>query len=157
MSRHQVQFYDTDAFLLRKVCGFIVPALKGEGSAVVIATASHLLQLRALLAAEGVDGQAVDGRLVCLDAHDTLARFMVEGLPDEQRFVAVVGGLLERLSDSGRRHVHAFGEMVAILYGEGNAEDDIAIVALRTFPEDRPRPAAAGPNDVPDELPSTPE
>jgi len=38
---------------------------------------------RALLAGQGVDADALAGRLVCLDAHETLARFMVDGLPDE--------------------------------------------------------------------------
>src|SRR5690349_20646551 len=122
MCRHQVQFYDNDAFLLRKVCDFIVPALKAHSSAVVIATASHMQELCALLDAEGVNGPAVADRLVCLDARDTLARFMDDGLPDEQRFGEVVGGLLERLSAGGRRQVHAFGEMVAVLYAEGNVE-----------------------------------
>jgi diguanylate cyclase (GGDEF)-like protein len=130
MCRHQVQFYDNDAFLLRKVCSFIVPALKGEDSAVVIATAFHLQQLRALLDAEGVDAEAVAEQLVCLDAHDTLARFMVDGLPDEQRFAAVVGGLLARLSAGGRKHVRAFGEMVAILYAKGNAAGALRLEQL---------------------------
>jgi hypothetical protein len=76
MCRHQVQFYDNDAFLLRKVCDFIVPALKAHSSAVVIATASHRQELCALLDAEGVSGPAVADRLVCLDARDTLACFM---------------------------------------------------------------------------------
>ena len=33
------------------------------------------------------------------------------------------------------------------------ADDDIALVALRTYPEDRPRPPEAGPGSVPDQVP----
>lgn len=46
----------------------------------------------------------------------------------------LVDQLLERLSD-------------------GLPEDDVALVGLRLFPEDQPRPAEAGPEDVPDLVP----
>jgi diguanylate cyclase (GGDEF)-like protein len=130
MCRHQVQFYDSEAFLLSKVCAFIDRALQGDASAVVIATASHLQELLALLDGNGMDQQAVADRLVCLDAHDTLTRLMVDGLPDEQRFIAAVGGLLERLSDGGRRPVHVCGEMGALLYAEGNVEGAVRLERL---------------------------
>ena len=125
MCRHRVQFYDNDHFLLRKVVEFVGPALTNGGSAIVVATQPHLQRLQSLLDIKGAGDEGSrlpTEQLVCLDAHDTLARFMVNGLPDKQRFVAVVGGLLARCSDDGRRRVSAFGEMVAVLYAEGNTE-----------------------------------
>ena len=50
-----------------------------------------------------------------LDARETLARFMVDGRPDAQRFTKVVGSLVADASMQGRRRVRAFGEMVALL------------------------------------------
>ena len=38
-----------------------------------------------------------------------------------------------------------------------NADDDVAIVALRAFREDRPRPPEAGPENVPVMCPRTPD
>ena len=123
MHEHQVQFYDSEAFLLRKILEFIEPAREaGEGS-VVIATSAHLQALQATLGApcnaarhDGID------RCLLLDAHETLATFMVDGQPDEQRFTTVIGGLLHQISDAGARPVRAFGEMVAVLYAQGNPE-----------------------------------
>ncbi|MGY1841442.1 SpoIIE family protein phosphatase [Modestobacter sp. SYSU DS0903] len=39
---------------------------------------------------------------------------------------------------------------------EGKPDDDVALVAVRLHPQDRPRPAEAGPNRVPDAVPADP-
>jgi serine/threonine protein phosphatase PrpC len=39
---------------------------------------------------------------------------------------------------------------------DGKPEDDVALVAVRLHPQDRPRPAEAGPNRVPDVVPDDP-
>ena len=39
---------------------------------------------------------------------------------------------------------------------EGKPEDDVALVAVRLHPQDRPRPSEAGPNRVPGSLPADP-
>jgi serine phosphatase RsbU (regulator of sigma subunit) len=36
---------------------------------------------------------------------------------------------------------------------DGRPEDDVALVAVRLHPEDRPRPAEAGPNRIPPTVP----
>jgi PAS domain S-box-containing protein len=46
-------------------------------------------------------------------------------------------------------------ELIARLV-DGKPEDDVALVAVRLHPQDRPRPAAAGPNRVPDLVPEDP-
>jgi serine phosphatase RsbU (regulator of sigma subunit) len=40
---------------------------------------------------------------------------------------------------------------------DGHPEDDVALVAVRLHRQDRPRPADAGPNDVPPNVPDAPE
>lgn len=131
MFSHLVQFYDSDAFLVKTVLEFVEPARQAGDAAIVIATRDHLDLLQAMLGA-ATGAVRRDGRDHCvfLDARETLATFMVDGLPDEQRFIDVVGGLMRQVSDNGNRHVSAFGEMVAVLYAEGNAEAAIRLEQL---------------------------
>jgi len=62
-----------------------------------------------------------------------------------QSLSALAGRPLEELCD----------ELVARLL-PGDAEDDVAIVGVRAYPEDVPRPPLAGPRDVPPGLPPPP-
>ncbi|HUG25701.1 ATP-binding protein [Piscinibacter sp.] len=114
---HFVRFYDDDAFLLDEVAEFIDAALRSGGAGVVIATPQHLAILEQRLAgfgsANGHPGWH-PGELVVLDAQATLDRFMIEGWPDEERFMRTVGAVVASAAEGGR-NVHAFGEMVALL------------------------------------------
>ncbi|HEY8286233.1 MAG TPA: GAF domain-containing protein [Chloroflexota bacterium] len=118
---HFVQFYDVDAFLLDAVKDFVGATLRAGDAAVVIATAAHRSGLEDRLRADGLDLDATqaDGRYVFLDADEMLAFIMDEGRPEPGRFTDVVGGVIRRASEGGRR-VRAFGEMVALLAVEGN-------------------------------------
>ncbi|HYE60729.1 MAG TPA: PAS domain S-box protein [Phycisphaerales bacterium] len=122
---HFVQFYESDACLLEAMAGFIAGGLTRGDGAVVIATPEHRAQLAEHLAASGVDTATpmAVGRYVVLDAAETLANFMVNGEPDYARFRAVIGPVVAQVGtapDKSRRLVRAFGEMVAILWKEGN-------------------------------------
>ncbi len=55
--------------------------------------------------------------------------FMVDGLPEPERFAEVVRSLIER-AVKGRRRVRIFGEMVAQLWMEGNQAAAIRMEAL---------------------------
>ena len=131
MSSHRVQFYDSDAFLLRTVLDFVEPSRQTDDAVLIIATPEHRDALQAGLGC-GAGVVQPEGRDHCvfLDAAETLATFMVDGMPDEQRFTAVVGGLLRQLSDNGQRRVSAFGEMVAVLYAQDNAAAAIRLEQL---------------------------
>ena len=120
MTSHQVQFYDSDAFLVKTVFDFIEPALQAGEAVIVIATRAHLDLLQALGGA-AAGAERSDGRDHCifLEAHETLAALMVDGQLDEQRCIDVVGGLVRQISDNGSRRVSAFGETVALLYAQG--------------------------------------
>jgi signal transduction histidine kinase len=122
---HLVQFYDDDAFLLDAVAEFAGGALDASGAAIVIATPKHREGIAERLQTAGVDLAAADarGRYVPLDAAETLEHFMVggvaHGMPDPERFEAVVGRAVAGAGKGGR-HLRAFGEMVALLVDEGN-------------------------------------
>ena len=127
-SEHLVQFYETDAFLLDAISDFIGSALRTGDAALVVATPSHRDALHERIAAYGLNLASAEaaGQYMSLDAAETLARFMVDGMPDRERFAEVVGGIVGRLLD-GRPRLRIFGEMVALLASEVN---DTAAVLL---------------------------
>lgn len=118
---HFVQFYEADGFLLNSLTGFIGTAINAGDAAVVFATQAHRDELEQLLTANSVDVSAAkaSGRYLSLDAADTLSKFMLDGLPEPSRFREVMGGVIASVTD-GRSRVRAFGEMVALLWAEGN-------------------------------------
>ncbi|RZU33340.1 SpoIIE family protein phosphatase [Blastococcus saxobsidens] len=88
----------------------------------------------------------------------------VADLPDHHTLLLVTDGLVERrdidldegtarlveaLRDLGDRPLEDLLDTVLDRLLPDAGADDVAIVAVRTFPEDRPRPPEAGPNRVP--------
>ncbi len=128
---HVVEFYETEAFLVGTVADFVVPALRCGDAAIVVATAQHRAAFAAAIDAEGVDLAAAiaDGRYQAFDAADLLATFMVDGAPDADRFEAVIGTVVDRAAASGRR-VKVYGEMVALLWADGEVNSTIAVEDL---------------------------
>lgn len=64
-----------------------------------------------------------------LDSSETLASFMVNGIPDPVRFGAAVGQLLSRAAENAQ-YMRIYGEMVAELWDEGNVVGAIALEDL---------------------------
>ena len=62
---------------------------------------------------------AATDQYIALDADEALAKFMRKGWPDDELFQNFIEQLLARAQSRGRR-VRAFGEMVAILWAQGN-------------------------------------
>jgi signal transduction histidine kinase len=58
-----------------------------------------------------------------------LSTFLVDGMPDPVRFMAVIGGIIAHAAAGGSR-IRAFGEMVALLAQEGNHAGAIRLEAL---------------------------
>jgi PAS domain S-box-containing protein len=128
---HFVQFYENDEYLIESISGFVGTALKDGNSSVIIGTAEHRNAIHRKLIACGVDeaGAINAGRYVVLDASETLSQFMVNGFPAPDRFSATVGSVIGRLAEGGRR-VHAFGEMVALLWADGHRAAAIRLEEL---------------------------
>lgn len=130
MFLHQLQFYDSDAFLVQTVLDFVAAALRAGDGAIVIATREHLNALQEVLGARDRGHNDKADHVVLLDAEEALAMFMVDGRPDPDRFTEVFGGLILQVSDHGSRHVSAFGEMVAVLHASGNTDAAIELERL---------------------------
>lgn len=130
-SDHFVQFYENDEYLMASVCGFVETALEANHSSIVIATWDHRNAIQRKLVTSGIDVPAAieAGRYVVLDAADTLAKIMIDGLPNPKRFEKHLGSIIAQLAH-GNRRVHAFGEMVALLWAEGNRHAAIRLEEL---------------------------
>jgi hypothetical protein len=118
---HLVHFYDEESVLLNSLETFILHGLMAGEGVVVIALPGHRTSLEFRLAGHGLnlDKLVRSEQLVMLDAETTLASFMHAGMPSEMLFEEKLGGLLNRV----RAHHHtvrAFGEMVGILWQQGN-------------------------------------
>lgn len=130
-SRHVVEFYESDDFLVGTVAGFVGPALKGDDAAIVVATAAHRAGIDATLRASRIDivTAAAERRYQVFDAQETLGVILVNGVLDTDRLAALVQEAVRRATAGGRR-VRIYGEMVALLWDAGKVS---AVMALEDF------------------------
>jgi len=133
--RHEVQFYSDDAVFLESFAQFIAAALKAGNPAIVIATKSHLDALLQRLKTEGVDVDTAieNGNLVRLDVFETLSTFMVNDMPDPDRFFEVADGLFEAASKAakgGQARIAACGECAPLLCAEGKPQAALRLEQL---------------------------
>lgn len=130
---HSVQFYDDLSVLAFALADFLTPGFEAGQSVIVMAGAPCRHALERELLARGFDASlaAADGRVVLADARETLAAFMVDGMPDPERFEVVVGRVLDAgLAASRHPTVRVFGEMVDMLWKDGRADAAIRLEQL---------------------------
>jgi len=133
--RHEVLFYPDDAVFLDSCTRFIAAALGAGDVAAVVATESHRDRLFQRLKAEGldVDEEIKHGRYISLDVAKTLSTFMVNDMPDWERFFEVVGGLVRGAAKAGKgehSRVAMWGECGPLLWAEGKVDAAIRLEQL---------------------------
>jgi CheY-like chemotaxis protein len=133
--RHEVLFYPDDAVFLDSCTRFITAALGAGDVAAVVATESHRDSLFERLKAEGldVDAEIKHGRYISLDVAKTLSTFMVNDMPDWERFFEVVGGLVSGAAKAGKgehSRVAMWGECGPWLWAEGKVDAAIRLEQL---------------------------
>jgi hypothetical protein len=128
---HVVQFYSHDSELIASAGSHLGAALRAGGVAIAIATRPHREAFEEYLVRDGVElaRAHAEGRLVLLDANATLHACMRDGEIDGRAFHAVIGGLLREAQESGGG-VHAYGEMVALLWNAGEVAAAIELEML---------------------------
>jgi anti-sigma regulatory factor (Ser/Thr protein kinase) len=128
---HVVAVYDVDDDLVSEVAAFLERSLVQGGAAIAIATPTHRQAFNAALTARGLCPEALtaSGQYRSLDAAATLANFMRGDRPDADAFASVVGTLLDELTRSGRP-MRLFGEMVGLLWADGNRAAAIELEKL---------------------------
>ena len=129
---HAVNLYDDEVDLVRAVALHVLDGGLTLGQRiVVIATPEHRAAIDEALVARGADPAEMRaaGEYLALDAAETLAAFMVDGMPDPSLFVQTIEGGLLRVAGDGRPP-RLYGEMVALLWDEGNVGAAIALESL---------------------------
>src|SRR5437899_2663010 len=132
-SEHTVQFYEDESFLRETVARYLGAGLIDDESVVVIATESHRREFRDALVAKGIDVEraCATGRLTFLDARATLDAFMVDGVPDPDRFISVIGRAIDACATDGAlKRARLYGEMVDVLWRDGNPQAAIRLEEL---------------------------
>ena len=94
---HHVRFYEAESFIYEAVAEFFAAGVRAGHPIILICTANHrdgIFRRPSLL---GFDCVKISnsGQLKWLDARETLAKFMVGDMPDEQLFRNCVGGIIE--------------------------------------------------------------
>jgi hypothetical protein len=128
---HSVQIYSDDSLFMDALEGYASGGLRLGESVIVIATKAHRRALERRLRARGydVDRALAEDRYIPADAEKALSQCMVDGQPDEVLFNQLVDGLFARAS-AGGRPVRAFGEMVVLLWNEGNNSATVRLEQL---------------------------
>lgn len=128
VTEHVLQIYETEEVFLDTLIAFVGSAINTGDCAVVLATEAHLNALNHGLGLHGikVPDLIVEGRYIPLVASVALSKFMVNGMPDERLFFKMVNMLLLRGVREGYK-VRAFGELVALLWADGNKAAAVAL------------------------------
>ena len=129
---HAVRFYEDSHSLCRIVSGFIAEGLALDQPALIIGTRTHIIQIEQNLRAATIDVDTLKkkGDLLLLDAHQTLATFMVHGVPDPDFFKAAATSALDQVAHGRKKTIRAYGEMVDVLWKEGNTSGAIKLEML---------------------------
>jgi hypothetical protein len=129
---HSVQIYGSETLFMDALEGYASAGLRRGESVIIIATAVHLHELEMRLRANWLDLDRArwEDRYVAFLARETLSRFMVDGMPDENLFNSVVAAFIRRARGPEKRAVRAFGEMVSLLWAQGNRAGAIALEGL---------------------------
>jgi hypothetical protein len=107
---------------------------------IVVSTKSHREAFEQKLVASGIDIKLLQtsGRYIALDAADTVAKLIVDRCIDAGRFLEIVGDVVRDATSNGDR-VRIFGEMVALLWADGNHEGALRLEELwNEFQRTRP-------------------
>lgn len=125
---HGVHLYPHDDALIESLEVHVGAGLSVGGAGIVIATPEHRAALRRRLDVAGVAGSLGEGRFIELDAASTLRLFMRDGSPDRELFAGTVGSLVREVATE--RPLHAFGEMVDVLWADGNVVAALELEAM---------------------------
>jgi hypothetical protein len=119
---HSVQFYKDPAFLIEAVAHFITAGIARREATVLVMTASHRQLLCSRLREHGWEASELSkcAGMRVLDAEETLAVFMRDGRPDEHLFFECITRTLREARLGFSQRVRAFGEMVDVLWRQGN-------------------------------------
>ena len=132
---HSVHFYGRDTTMIDRLCGVVCSGLLVGNAVLIVAIPEHRKRLVQCLErlGVGVRKHTREGKFSMIDAEELMATFMVNDSPHPKLFLATVGTLIADAKKSARSHEQAltvFGEMVALLWQEGNRSGALALEKL---------------------------
>jgi signal transduction histidine kinase len=129
---HAVQFYEDDGFLFDTVGHFLASGLQAGERVVAIATGDHRAGLTQRLHGAGFTDAVESGQLVVLDARESLSKFMIGDMPNADLFRDWIGRVMTGMQTGARpvARVRAYGEMVDVLWREGNSRAAVRLEEL---------------------------
>jgi signal transduction histidine kinase len=130
---HAVQFYEDESYLATVVGEFLADGLKAGQPVVVVATPGHRGAFVRQLGELGIDVAAArrSGQFQLLDARETLAKFTIGNERNADRFNSTIGSVIARgLRGREGTAVRAYGEMVDLLWKDGDTEGAIQVERL---------------------------
>lgn len=132
---HSVHFYEHDGEMIDRLRGIVVSALATGNSVLIVATEEHRTQLTHALHLSWTNWAAArdEGRFLLVDARETLESFMVDGRPDRKLFTSSISDLVRNCrftAVSANRGLTVFGEMVDLLWKDGNQQGAIELEVL---------------------------
>ena len=133
--RHDVEFYPDHPAFVAGFARFVEAGLKNESAVIVIASESHRAGLFQRLKASGVDPESMieHGRLLSLDAEETLSSFMVNDMPDPVRCAQTVVDVIAGAAQYAKGkypQVAICGECAPTLLAAGKAEAAVRLEHL---------------------------
>jgi signal transduction histidine kinase len=138
---HGLQFFIDDRYLASTVASSLLRGGLGDDRLLIVATPAHRDAIASELRAGGLDLEALHSgdRLVFADARSSLDQIIVDGRPDRVMFAELVGQTVRRLSGPEGATVRIYGEMVDLLWREGNPDaahelEDLANELCATLP-----------------------
>jgi len=127
---HGVRFFDSPRALAGIVAEFLNEGFAGGSAGVVVADPALRAAIVRALTLRALDVVELErsNRLVLLDARTTLARFMVDGKPDQRKFTDAMCDVIRRLTPAdGAATVRIFGQMVDVLWQDGLKDEAIVL------------------------------
>lgn len=134
-SLHEAVVYSDNASFLHAFTQFMGPALNAGDAIVASVTRFRRDPLVQQLVASGIylNDLIEQGRYISLDPAELLSTFMINGLPDRDRFLRIAGNLIataQRAIDKEHNYVAICGECAPLLWSQGNAKAAIQLEQL---------------------------
>ena len=129
---HLVQLYRDDRFLAEAVTLFTRAGLDEGEAVILVATRPHweAFSERLKSSRDDVAGLQASGQLTVVDAEDTLPTVMADGMPDVDTFNRLASNLVAQARARGYSQVRWWGEMVGLLWQQGNLRGSLKMEQL---------------------------
>jgi DNA-binding NarL/FixJ family response regulator len=132
---HEMLFYSSETVLMESLTRFVAKALGTGNPAIVVATKSHLEDLRERLIAQQIDVDAAyqKGTYIALDVAEAFSTLMTGAQLDSAGFLETIGGLAQAASKRAtaeQPRVAFCGEGIGLLWVAGRTDEAMRLEQL---------------------------